>query len=175
MTLIRENEQLACETAENLKAQNPGEIAKRSVAVMNELKQVRQELENVESKLAASRVNDVLNSAAEIDGIKIVTARFDNTPAEELRKMCDTVKSDNSGSVAVFAAVNGEKLTFCASCGRDAVSKGAHAGNIVREVAKLAGGNGGGKPDSAMAGGKEISKTAEALNAVKDIVLAQLK
>ena len=175
MKLIKENERLAHETAENLKAQNSGEIAKRSLAVMNELKQVRQELEKAEAKLAGTKVNDLMNNAVEAGKVKVVTARLDGTPVDELRRMCDTVKGNNPSVIAVLAAVNGEKLTFCAACGKEAVGCGAHAGNIIREVAKVAGGNGGGKPDSAMAGGKDISKADEALTAVKDIVLTQLK
>lgn len=175
MKLIKENERLAYETAENLKAQNSGEIAKRSLAVMNELKQVRQELEKAEAKLADTKVNDLMNNAVEAGKVKVVTARLDGTPVDELRRMCDTVKGNNPSVIAVLAAVNGEKLTFCAACGKEAVGCGAHAGNIIREVAKVAGGNGGGKPDSAMAGGKDISKADEALTAVKDIVLTQLK
>ena len=100
---------------------------------------------------------------------------LDGVGADELRKMTDKVKADNPDTVAVFASVNGEKLTFCACCGKTAISSGAHAGNLVREVAKIAGGNGGGKPDSAMAGGKDIAKAKEALDAVTEIVKSQLK
>ncbi|MBR6564737.1 MAG: alanine--tRNA ligase, partial [Clostridia bacterium] len=89
--------------------------------------------------------------------------------------MCDIVKGDNPDTVTVFAGVNGEKLTFCASCGKDAIAKGVHAGNLVREIAKLTGGNGGGKPDSAMAGGKDVSKLADALSSVVALVEAQIK
>jgi len=175
MAVIKATKKLANETAENLKAQNSAEIAKRAIAVMNELKETKQALEKAEAKLAGSKVNDILNSAVDVKGIKVVSARLDNTAPDELRKMSDTVKAENSSMVAVFAAVNGEKLTFTAACGKDAIANGAHAGNIVREVAKLAGGNGGGKPDSAMAGGKEIAKVDDALSAVISIVETQLK
>ena len=74
-----------------------------------------------------------------------------------------------------MAAVNGEKLTFCAACGKEALNKGAHAGNLVREVAKAAGGNGGGKPDFAMAGIRDTSKIDDALNAVPEIVKAEMQ
>ena len=74
----------------------------------------------------------------------------------------------------VLAAVNGEKLTFCAACGKDALAHGAHAGNLVREVAKAAGGNGGGKPDLAMAGGKDISAADKALGTAEQVIAAQI-
>ena len=89
--------------------------------------------------------------------------------------MCDIIKADNHDTVALLAGVNGEKLTFCAACGKDAIAKGVHAGNLVREIAKLTGGNGGGKPDSAMAGGKDITKLPSALERVVTVVQSQIK
>ncbi len=170
MNVIYNANKLMNETAVALKAQNSAEIAKRANAVINELKDTKQALEKAESKLAGSKLEEILKSASEINGVSVVSARLDGVQADELRKMTDTAKAENSNIIIVLAAVNGEKLTFCAACGKDAISKGAHAGNLVREIAKIAGGNGGGKPDSAMAGGKDISKTDEALNAVSDIV-----
>ena len=112
----------------------------------------------------------MMSDAVEVNGIKIICALLENTPAAELRSMCDKVKGDNPASVCLFGSVCGEKLTFCAACGKKAVEKGANAGNIVREVAKIAGGNGGGKPDSAMAGGKDLSKAQEAVGAAQKII-----
>ena len=170
MNVIYNANSLMNETAITLKAQNSAEIAKRANAVMNELKDTKQALEKAESKLAGSKLDEILKNATDINGISVVSARLDGVQADELRKMTDTAKAENSNIIIVLAAVNGEKLTFCAACGKDAISKGAHAGNIVREIAKIAGGNGGGKPDSAMAGGKDVSKTDEALSAVSDII-----
>ena len=92
-----------------------------------------------------------------------------------MRNAGDDIKAQNADAVAVFAAVDGQKVTFCAACGANAVKKGAHAGNIVREVAKIADGSGGGRPDSAMAGAKNVSKVNDALAAVADIVKSMLK
>ena len=88
--------------------------------------------------------------------------------------MTDTAKAENPNLVIVLGTVNGEKLTFCVACGKNAVAAGAHAGNLVREIAKLAGGNGGGKPDSAMAGGKEVEKASAALDAAAELLKAQI-
>ena len=175
LNVIYTNTELMNETAAALKAQNSADIAKRSAAVMNELKEIKQALEKAEARLAGSKINDILNNAVTIGNVRVITCRFDNTTPDELRKMADTVKAENTDVVAVFAAVNGEKLTFTAACGKDAIAFGVHAGNLVREVAKIAGGNGGGKPDSAMAGGKDIDKTDAALSAVIGIVDSQLK
>ena len=174
MNVIYANTLLMNETAANLKAQNSADIAKRATAVMNELKETKQALEKAEAKLAGSKIGDILSSAAVIGNIKVASARLDGTDANELRKMTDTVKAENEDTVIVLAAVNGEKLTFCAACGKSAIANGAHAGNLVREIAKICGGNGGGKPDSAMAGGKDASKVDEALNTVADIVKTQI-
>ena len=86
------------------------------------------------------------------------------------RNLCDTVKSKYPDSVAVFAAVNDGKLNFVASAGADAVKAGAHAGNILKEISAIAGGKGGGRPDSAMSGGKDLDKVDEALSKVEEIL-----
>ena len=116
-----------------------------------------------------------MDGAVEVAGLRVIAKELKGADANELRKMTDIIKADNADAVAVFAGVNGEKLTFCAACGKDAIAKGVHAGNLVREIAKLTGGNGGGKPDSAMAGGKDVSKLAEALASVVSLVEGQIK
>ncbi len=162
-------------TAAALKSANPMEIAAKARQVSDELKETAKKVEALEATLAGSKISDMMKDAAVVNGVKIITARMDGTTPNELRSMCDQVKGDDPLAVCLFAAVNGEKLTFCAAAGVEAIKKGANAGNIVREVAKLAGGNGGGKPDSAMAGGKEVAKTDEAVAAAKDIIAEMIK
>ena len=174
LDVIYNNTKLMNDTAEVLKTQNSQDIAKRALAVMNELKETKQSLEKAESKLAGSKIGDILKNCVTVGDIKVATARLDGTSADELRKMTDTVKAENDDTVVVLAAVNGEKLTFCAACGKKAVTAGCHAGNLVREIAKFTGGNGGGKPDSAMAGGKDASKAEEALNIAAKTVETQI-
>ncbi len=174
MDVIYKNNDLMTKTAANLKAQNVLDIAKRSEAVMNELKDTKQALEKAESKIAGSKTDDILKQAVLVGDIKVAVARLDGTDSNELRKMTDTIKANNDDVVIMLAALNGEKITFTAACGKKAISLGAHAGNLVREVAKLTGGNGGGKPDSAMAGGKDASKIDEALSSTAEFVKAQI-
>ncbi len=174
LNVLYNNITLANETATILKAQNANEIAKRATAVMAELKETARLLEKAEAKLAGGKLDDILGKAVMVNDVKVAVAKIDGT-ADDLRKMTDTVKAENEDTVIVLAAVNGEKLTFAAACGKVAVSKGAHAGNLVREIAKICGGNGGGKPDSAMAGGKDASKIEEALNTVPAILKEMLK
>ncbi len=174
LNVLYNNIALANETATVLKAQNANEIAKRAGAVMAELKETQRLLEKAEAKLAGGKIGDILNAAVAVNDIKVAFAKIDGT-ADDLRKMTDTVKAENEDTVIVLAAVNGEKLTFCAACGKAAIAKGAHAGNLVREIAKICGGNGGGKPDSAMAGGKDASKVHEALESIPAILKEMLK
>ena len=174
LNILYNNIALANETASIIKAQNANEIAKRATAVMAELKETARLLEKAEAKLAGGKLDDILGKAVMVNDVKVAVAKIDGT-ADDLRKMTDTVKAENEDTVIVLAAVNGEKLTFAAACGKVAVSKGAHAGNLVREIAKICGGNGGGKPDSAMAGGKDASKIEEALNTVPAILKEMLK
>ena len=118
-----------------------------------------------------------MDNARDIGGIKLITATVEVSNPGELRSMCDTAREQGANIVAVFAGINKEKdtLNFACACAAEAVKLGAHAGNIVRETAKIAGGSGGGKPDSAMAGAKDSSKAQEALNAVDGIVKSMLK
>ncbi len=174
LNVLYNNIKLASDTASALKAQNANEIAKRALAVMDELKETKRLLEKAESKLAGGKINDILKASVDVGDIKLAVAKIDGASADDLRKMADTVKAENNDTVVVLASVNGGKLTFCAACGKDAVAKGAHAGNLIREIAKLTGGNGGGKPDNAMAGGKDTAKADEALNKAIDILKEML-
>ena len=171
---IDEDKQLLLQTAEALKLTSVRELARRAEQLTAELKETQRLLEKAEAKLASGKTGDLVSRAQEVCGVRVVSARMDGANADELRKMSDSLKAEMPDIVAVLAAVGGEKLTFCATCGKEAVAKGAHAGNLVREVAKIAGGNGGGKPDFAMAGGKEESKVADALGSVKNFVANQL-
>ena len=175
LNVLKTQKALVAEIAENLKAQNPADAPKRTNAVMTELKETRQALADAESKLSSGKLADILKDAVTLGDVKIATKKLNNVLPDALRQMTDTAKAENDNLVTVLAAVNGEKITFCVSCGKTALSQGAHAGNLVREVAKITGGNGGGKPDSAMAGGKDANKIDEALNQAVEILKLQLK
>ncbi|MBO5322001.1 MAG: alanine--tRNA ligase [Clostridia bacterium] len=175
LKVLKEQKALVSEIADNLKAQSPADAPKRATAIMNELKETRQALADAESKLSSGKLADILKDAVEVGELKIATKKLSGVLPDALRQMTDTAKAENDNLVTVLASVNGEKITFCVSCGKTALSAGAHAGNLVREVAKITGGNGGGKPDSAMAGGKNADKIDEALNKAAELLKTQLK
>ena len=112
----------------------------------------------------------MIENAVSVGEFKVVTGSFKDIDSAELKKMADSVKADCENSVAVFAGISKDKVTFCVGCSKAAVNAGANAGLIVREIAKIAGGNGGGKPDLAMAGGKDASMAQAALDKAAEII-----
>ena len=106
--------------------------------------------------------------------LKVITAQRDGMDAAAMRKQGDFLRDKEPGVVGVLASVNGGKVTLLAVCGKDAVAKGVKAGDIIKAIAPICGGKGGGKPDSAMGGGTEVSKVDDALAAVDDFVAGKL-
>ena len=158
------------DTAAEMKAQNVSDIINKARQMTALIKEQEKEISALEAKLASGKMDEILSGAVEINNVLVVAKVLKNMDANAVRTLCDTLKSSKPNVVCVFAAVNGDKLTFVSACGSDAVKSGCHAGNIVREVAKITGGNGGGRPDSAMAGGKDISKAEEALSIVPELI-----
>ncbi|MBR2413410.1 MAG: alanine--tRNA ligase [Clostridia bacterium] len=158
-----------------LKLGNANDLVNKVTAVAADLKNKEREIDKLKADLAQAKAADIFTVAGEINGIQIVTANLGETDVNSLRTMLDSAKNDDC--VAVLAGINSEKgsVSFACAAGKNAVAKGAHAGNIVRAVAQIAGGAGGGKPDSAMAGGKDITKTDEALAAVLGIAQGMIK
>ena len=176
MKYIDKSNELIAETAKNLKLTNYHELASRAAALSAELKEKEREISSLEAEIAASKTADLMKDAKQIGGVRLVTADIGEAGADALRSLCDKALESGDDIIAVFAGKNAEKGTASFACrvGKKAIECGAHAGNIVREVARVAGGAGGGKPDSAMAGAKDISKIPEALKKASDIVSAML-
>ena len=174
---IENDERIMQSAAAAMKLGNVAELDKRAATLSAEVKAKDRELAELRSEISALKAGSLMDSAREVGGVRLITAEVEVSNPGELRSMCDTARDNGADIVAVFAGVNKEKgtLNFACACGADAVKLGAHAGNIVRETAKIAGGSGGGKPDSAMAGAKDASKADEALAAVDSIVSAMLK
>ena len=174
---IENDERIMQSAAAAMKLGNVAELDKRAAPLAAEVKAKDRELAELRSEISALKAGSLMDSARQVGGVRLITAEVEISNPGELRSMCDTARDNGADIVAVFAGVNKEKgtLNFACACGADAIKLGAHAGNIVRETAKIAGGSGGGKPDSAMAGAKDASKADEALAAVDSIVSAMLK
>ncbi len=163
------------ETAAALKVNNVADLTNRAVQLTAELKAKDKENEALKQKLAASKLDELMANAKQVGAVRVLTVKLDGAAADEVRSMCDQVKDRADDVVAVVAGTGGTKAVIAASVGKKAQAAGAHAGNIVRATAKLAGGNGGGRPDSATAGAKDISKIDGALAQVESIVAGMLK
>ncbi len=157
-------------TSQILHINNPKEIVMGAERVAQELKMKTKEIESLKSQLALSRVMSLIDSASTVAGTKVIARELFDTTPDMLKTMCDKITDRLTDCVVVLAAVNGEKLTFVSACSKAAIAKGLKAGDIVKKVAMIAGGNGGGKPDMAMAGGKNASKVFEAIKAVEGFV-----
>ncbi len=172
---IRENDELIERTAVSLKTNLLSEIDKKAEALANEAKETARKLEALNAKLAGGKADDVITNAKDINGVKLAVGRVDGLSIPDMRTMGDKIKESMDTGVAVLASLVDGKIMFLATATKSAIEKGVHAGNIIKEVTKLAGGSGGGKPDMAQGGGKDAEKIDEALSAVEAIVTEQIK
>ncbi len=159
--------------AETLKVR-PQELEEKLQAEMQEMKRLRKELEQYKQKESLGAVGNLLGDAKDIGGLKVLTTTLENADADALRQMGGFLKDKEDAVVAVLASVSGDKITFLAVCGKTAVKQGVKAGDIIRHTTAICGGKGGGKPDSAMGGGSDLSKLGEALASVYEFVQSKL-
>ena len=151
------------------------EVKDRITAIVAENKAKDKEIQNLNAEMTKLKSADMFSSAIDVDGLEFYTAKVEGTTPDALRSMGDDVKTKGDNVVAVLAGVNGDKANFVAVCGKGAISKGVKAGDLVKKVAKIANGGGGGRPDSAMAGAKDITKIDEALSKAEEIVKSLIK
>ena len=175
LTMLNEALATISDAAAAMKLSNPAELVRKGAAMTAELKEKDRQIEQLSSKLASIEVDSLVENAACVGDTKLVIKKFDGVKPDELRTMGDKVRDKCADSVAVFASVNGEKGTIFVAVGKEALTKGANAGKIVKAVAQVTGGNGGGKPDNAMAGAKDLSKLDEALAKAEEIVAEFVK
>ena len=162
-------------TAVALKANNMKDVAARAQAVTAELKEANKQLEIAKAKLASSQIDGLFQNAAEVDGVRIVTVYLNGTAPDTLRSMMDKLRDKEPNAVGALIGTDGSKTTLAVGVGKNALARGLKAGALVKQIAAIAGGNGGGKPDFAMAGIRDTSKIDDALNAVEGIVKENLE
>jgi len=174
IAVMSANQQRIINLAAALKVNNLAELEAKAESYVNEIKEMKRIIDVFKAKEAVSEAEQFLVGAKQISGVKVVTASIGSAGADKLRQLGDYLRDKDESVVAVLAAVNEDKITFLASCGKSAIAQGVKAGDIIKHVTKICGGSGGGKPDSAMGGGKDLLKLDDALAAVDDFVASKL-
>ena len=174
LELLENNQKVLSALGEKLKCRSE-ELVERSDARTAEIRELKQELEKFRSKALLSDVGSYLDKAKDVNGLKVVTVEIGAMETDALRKMGDFLRDKSADVVAVLAAVKDEKITFQCVCGKNAVQKGVKAGDVIRTITAICSGKGGGKPDSAMGGGTDLTKLGEALSAVETFVEEKTK
>ena len=178
LSLLNDYHTRMVKAADALKANGPEDLERRAGQLTTELKAAQRELETLKANMAGQRIQGLFDNAKVVAGIKVISAAFTGTGGDAIRSMCDKCRDMNLDKAVVVLAGMVEDagtVSFGCYCAPGAVAMGAHAGNIVRKVAEICGGKGGGRPDSAMAGGKDLSKVDDAINSVDEILETMLK
>ncbi len=153
----------------------PVDLKERAGQMVSETRELRQTIEKLKAKEFVSETDQFLMSAKAVKGLKVVSMSRSGMTADDMRKMGDFLRDKEPKVAALLAGVNEEKITFLAVCGKEAVAKGVKAGDIIKTIAPICGGKGGGKPDSAMGGGSDLLKLDDALAALDDFVNEKAK
>ena len=146
------------------------DLVRKAAQVMSDIKDLENTIKSLKSDEISGALGDIIDSAKDIGGVRLITRSFEDTDIEQLRNISDAVKADNDNIVMVFAAVNGGKVTFIVSVTEDLVGKGYHAGKLIKEIAAAAGGGGGGKANMAQAGAKDPSKIEDAFAKAEELL-----
>ena len=167
--------EMAVKTVASILKTSENEVVERTQAVISDNKEMEKEIQALNAEITKLKCADMFSKPTLVDGLELYIAKIEGTTPDALRSMGDDLKNKGDNVVALIAGVNGDKANLVAVCGKNAIAKGVKAGDLVREIAKLAGGGGGGRPDSAMAGAKDISKLDGALAAVEQTVKSLIK
>ena len=173
--MMDDTDRTMAQVADTIKAAGAADILRRTQQLMEELKEEKRVIEQYKAKESAGGADDMIRSAKEIGGVKVVTRKLSEGDANALRQLGDVLRDKDDTIVAAMVLQNGAKITMQVVCGKEAVKKGIKAGDIIKSVAPIMGGKGGGKPDSAMGGGSDAAKIDEALAAVEAFVAEKLK
>ena len=169
-----ENNRKLLEMADMLKT-SPQEVVEKTRAAMESLRELRRRVDALQDKIRSGEIDNFIASAHAVGDLRVVTVTLPGAPApDDMRRMGDFLRDRAENIVAVLASAHEDKITFLAVCGREAVAAGVKAGDIIRQVTAITGGKGGGKPDSAMGGGKDMIMLDNALAMVDNFVAMKL-
>ncbi|MBQ3053821.1 MAG: alanine--tRNA ligase [Clostridia bacterium] len=171
---IREKNALISKTAEALKT-TEGELITRANGVINEIRDLKSELEAAKSKLAGGMLDEIISLAQVKEGVSVIATPVKGMKGDELRTLCDKIKDKLPCSAMIIASESDGKITFVGMATKEAVAKGIHIGNTIKAATLVVGGNGGGKPDMAQGAGKDVSKINDAIEVAKQTLLDMIK
>ena len=175
LSMIYATNRMLKDTALAMKVMNFADLPIRASVLLQEIKEKDKEIDSLRARIATMDLGTILDNAVEVKGVKIATAMLSGTGSDTLRTMCDMIRANTTGPVvAVIAGILDGKATLAATANKEAQALGVKAGVLVKAVAQITGGNGGGKPDFAMAGVKDQTKIDEALAAVEHILNEQI-
>lgn len=175
LKMLEDAMNMIAQTAITLKISNPREIVAGAERVAGELKEQSRKIQELSDKIAATQIDSLMANSQLEKGVRIICAAMTDVTGDVIKEMCGKILDVAPKAVIVLAGINEGKVTFGCACGKEAREKGANAGKIVKAVAQIAGGNGGGKPDLAMAGAKDPTKVDEAIMQAKAIILDMIK
>lgn len=170
LKLIHEKQTIIDEASKSLKLTNSSELPGKVSAMVLDAKVMQSEIDHLKSEIAKNQIKGLFENPVEVAGIKVYTGFFGGTSSDALRQMCFMIKDKDDNAISVLCGEDNGKVTIAASCGKTVVERGVKAGVLVKNVAAVTGGSGGGKPDFAMAGAKDVTKVDEALACVPDII-----
>ena len=146
------------------------DLTRKAAQVMADIKSLESTIKSIKSDAISSSIDDIIASAKEVNGVRLISMKFEDTDIDQLRNISDAVKEKAENVIMVFAAVNGGKVTFIVSVSEDLIGKGWHAGKLIKEIAAAAGGGGGGKANMAQAGAKDPSKVDAAFEKAEELI-----
>ncbi len=175
LELMAEKDSLINETAKVLKANNTADMPQRAASLQAEITRQKHEIDELNRTIAQMKLTALINEAKTVKSVKLITSDLGESGVDSARALCDSIKDKYPDTVAVFAVRSGDKLNFVGAAGPAAVKSGAHAGKLLGQVSAVTGGKGGGRPDSATSGGKDLAKVGEALAKAEEILESMVK
>ena len=171
---LKEKEEVITNVCSNLKTKEDG-LSQKVTSLIEENKSLSKELHDMKTKMSLQAVDSVLDSKADVNGVNLVTTKFEGMDMNTLKEVADNLRDKLVSGVVVLANIADDKLNLVVTATKDVVDKGVHCGNIVKAIAQVAGGKGGGRPNMAQAGAPDVSKVDDALNYASEVLKSQVK